>query len=105
MPEENDNLEEADEEKKARLEAGRRKSTQKQALKSAAKQQIKKKIKKKVKKAVLKVVINVIISTAPIWGIILICLLAFLMLTYYVCEGGGFIAGLLRMTALGDLCS
>ena len=58
MPEENDNLEEADEEKKARLEAGRRKSTQKQALKSAAKQQIKKKIKKKVKKAVLKVVIR-----------------------------------------------
>jgi len=106
MAEEKENFEEeANEDRSARLEANRRQAAQRQAVKNIAKQAIKKKVKKKVKQATIKVIINILGATAPIWGIILICLLAFLMLTYYVCEGGGFIAWVLRRTALGNLCS
>jgi Flp pilus assembly protein TadB len=106
MTEENNDSKE--ETRKAKLAASRYRQTassNRQRMKENAKKQIKKKVKKKAKKAVSKTIINVLAATAPIWGIVLICLFAFLMLTYYVCEGGGFIAWVLRRTPLGNLCS
>jgi len=76
---------------------------------SVAKQLVKNQAKKKVKKVVKKRILQFLISSFPIWGpifgIILICLFAFIMLVYYTCEGGGTIAWILRRTALGNLCS
>jgi len=108
MMREDNNLKEREETRKAKLASARYRQTassNRQRMKENTKKQIKKKVKKKVKKAIAKTIINVLISTAPVWGIVLVCLFAFLMLTYYVCEGGGFIAWVLRRTPLGNLCS
>jgi len=101
--EENDNSKE--ETRRARLASARNASSRRKAMRAQAKKQIKKVVKKKVKKAVMKTIFQFLAWSSPVWGTILICLFAFLMLTYYVCEGSGLIAWVLKRTALGSLCS
>lgn len=90
--------------RKSRLDRVRRIAMNKKAKKEAMRQEAKERLKKQVKKKATSVALKIFIAIAPYLFILIIAFIAFAGLIYYVCEGGGLVASILRLTSLGNIC-